>query len=69
MGTLAAMSGAFFVVAAFALGAFLGLYAGSKGAYPHRAVKEEAEAEEDKLTLEKQFENMMNYGGGEQWNR
>lgn len=62
---LIAMLGCFIVISGFALGGFLGLYAGSKGAYPRRAVKEEKTKEEDKLTLEKQFENMMNYGGGE----
>lgn len=55
----------FLVICSFALGGFLGLYAGSKGAFWQKAVKEDEEEDEGKLTLEKQFENMMNYGGGE----
>lgn len=49
------------IVASFTAGALLGIYAGSKGAYPHKPVKEEDK--EEKLTLEKQFENIMSYGG------
>ena len=51
------------IVASFIAGALLGIYAGSKGAYPHKNNKEANK--EEQLTLEKQFENMMNYGGGE----
>lgn len=60
---LIALLACFIVVASFALGGFLGLYAGSKGMFPHKTIKEEKPKDEEKLTLEKQLENLMTYGG------
>ena len=51
------------IVASFMAGALLGIYAGSKGAYPHKTAK--TEEDEEKLTLQKQLENLMSYGGAE----
>ena len=66
MAMLVVMFGCFIVVGSFALGAFLGLYAGSKREWYARPLKKEKEENDsDKLTLEKQLENIMKYGGGD----
>ena len=43
---LIALLACFIVVASFALGGFLGLYAGSKGMFPHKTIKEEKPEDE-----------------------
>lgn len=54
------------VVAGFAAGCFLGLYAAGKVA--PRKPKEEEQETIDKITIQEQIDNLFSYTGDNEWN-
>ena len=54
------------VVAGFAAGCFLGLYAAGKVA--PRIPKEEEQEASDKITIQEQIDNLFSYTGDNEWN-
>ncbi|MBQ9845803.1 MAG: hypothetical protein IJO54_06950 [Oscillospiraceae bacterium] len=54
---------AFAVVAAFALGFFVGCGAADRHLVPKKVHNAPADSTADRLTMEKQLENIMNYHG------
>lgn len=54
------------VVAGFAAGCFLGLYAAGKVA--PRIPKEEEQEISDKITIQEQIDNLFSYTGDNEWN-
>lgn len=63
---LTAMLGCFAVIGAFAIGAVLGYHARDKAAFLREKPAAEVEKKGDengRIPLEKQFNNLMSYGG------
>lgn len=54
------------VVAGFAAGCFLGLYAAGK--VTPRIPKEEEKETSDKITIQEQIDNLFSYTGDNEWN-
>lgn len=54
------------IVAGFAAGCFLGLYAAGKVA--PRIPKEDKKETSDKITIQEQIDNLFSYTGDNEWN-
>ena len=63
---IVAVGCSFLVVAGFAAGCFLGLYAAGKVA--PRIPKEEKQESSDKITIQEQIDNLFSYTGDNEWN-